>query len=248
MTQETARNQHETDAGLFLETKIIEEMQKYYRQRAPVYDSSMGYDDDAKVRRLLPIIVCVRDTLRDRHVLEIACGPGFWTQFASEVAASVVATDYNQLTLDEAKKKNLPFDRVTLLQGDAYHLDRIEGAFDAMLAVDWFAHVPLSKMKQFLSSALRRLSAGSPLMFIDQLPGEHSKTGVFDADGNHIQERVLPDGSAFKVIKHFFNDDQIATQFSGFVGELRIQRFPECRRVIVTFTPTISKQADTLNA
>ena len=80
---------------------IIEEMQSYYGQRASVYDSSMGYDDDAKVRSLLPIIARVRDAMRGRHVLEIACGPGFWTQFASETAASVIATDYNQSTLDE---------------------------------------------------------------------------------------------------------------------------------------------------
>jgi hypothetical protein len=96
-------------------------------------------------------------------------------------------------------------------------------------------------MGEFLSGALRRVRSGSPLMFIDQLPGEHSRTGVFDADGNHIQERVLPDGSAFRVIKHFFSDDQIAAQFSGFAGDLSIQRFPECRRLIVTFMPTKSE-------
>jgi ubiquinone/menaquinone biosynthesis C-methylase UbiE len=217
---------------------IIEEMQTYYGRRASVYDSSMGYDDDGKVRALLPIMERVRDTMRGRHVLEIACGPGFWTQFAAETAASVVATDYNHSTLDEARNKRLPFDRVSLLQADAYRLDLIPGIFDAILSVDWLAHVPLSKMEEFLTGALRRVRSGSPLMFIDQLPGEHSRTGVFDADGNHIQERVLPDGSAFRVIKHFFSDDQIAAQFSGFAGDLSIQRIPECRRLIVTFSPT----------
>jgi SAM-dependent methyltransferase len=222
---------------------IIEEMQNYYGQRASVYDSSMGYDDDAKVRSLLPIFERVRDAMRGKHVLEIACGPGFWTQFASETAASVVATDYNQSTLDEAHKKSLPFDRLSLLQADAYRLDLIPGFFDAILAVDWLAHVPLSKMEEFLSGAIHRVSSGSPLMFIDQLPGEHSRTGVFDTDGNHIQERTLPDGSAFRVIKHFFSDDQIVTLFSSFAGDLSIQRFPECRRLIVTFIPTKCDQA-----
>lgn len=220
---------------------IIEEMQTYYGRRASVYDSSMGYDDAAKVRGLLPIIERVRETMRGRHVLEIACGPGFWTQFASETAASVVATDYNQSTLDEAKKKSLPFDRISLLQADAYRLDLVPGRFDAILAVDWLAHVPLSKMADFLSGAVSRVGSGSPLMFIDQLPGEHSRSGVFDAEGNHIQERVLPDGSAFRVIKHFFSDGQIAAQFSGVSGDLSIQRFPECRRLIVTFIPHTDK-------
>jgi SAM-dependent methyltransferase len=227
---------------------IIEEMQSYYGQRASVYDSSMGYDDDAKVRILLPIIERVRDAMRGRHVLEIACGPGFWTQFASDTAASVVATDYNQSTLDEAHKKNLPFDRVSLLQADAYRLDQIPGVFDAILSVDWLAHVPLTKMEEFLSGAIDRVSSGSPLLFIDQLPGEHSRTGVFDTDGNHIQERNLPDGSTYRVIKHFLSDVEIASHFSGFAGDLSIQRFPECRRLIVTFIPTKSEQGVTPNA
>jgi hypothetical protein len=95
-------------------------------------------------------------------------------------------------------------------------------------------------MKEFLSGAIRRVSSGSPIVFIDQLPGEHSLTGVFDTGGNHIQERTLPDGSVFNVIKHFFSDDQIAAQFSGFSGDLSIQRIPECRRIIVIFIPTKS--------
>jgi SAM-dependent methyltransferase len=216
---------------------IIEEMQNYYGQRASVYDSSMGYDDDEKVRALLPIIERVRDTMRGRHVLEIACGPGFWTQFVSETAASVVASDFNQSTLDEAKKKGLPSDRVSLLRADAYRLDLIPGIFDAILSVDWLAHVPISRMEGFLSGAIPRVGSGSPLVFIDQLPKEHSLTGVFDEEGNHIQERTLPDGSTFRVIKHYFSDDEIAGLFSGFAGDLSIQRFPECRRLIVTFTP-----------
>jgi ubiquinone/menaquinone biosynthesis C-methylase UbiE len=175
--------------------------------------------------------------MRGRHVLEIACGPGFWTQFASETAASVVASDFNQSTLDEAREKGLPSDRVSLLRADAYRLDLIPGIFDAILSVDWLAHVPISRMEGFLSGAIRRVRTGSPLLFIDQLPKEHSLTGVFDAEGNHIQKRTLADGSVFRVIKHYFSDDEIAGLFSGFVGDLSIQRFPECRRLIVTFTP-----------
>ncbi len=214
---------------------IIEEMQRYYGQRASVYDSSMGYDDEAKVRVLLPIIERVRSAMRGRQVLEIACGPGFWTQFAAETAVSVTATDYNPSTLDEARKKRLPLDRVTLLQADAYRLDLIPGVFDAILAVDWLAHVPLSRMEGFLAGAIRRVRSGSPIVFIDQLPGEHSVTGVFDDEGNPIQERRLSDGSSFRVIKHFLSDAQIEALFSGLAGELSIQRFPECRRVMVMF-------------
>ncbi len=216
---------------------IIEEMQDYYGRRASVYDSSMGYDDEAKVRGLLPIVNQVRDAFRGRHILEIACGPGFWTRFAAETAASVVAIDYNQSTIDEASRKDLPFDRVSLLQADAYRLELVAGCFDGILSVDWLAHVPLTRMAGFLSGAIGKVRSGSPIVFIDQLPGAHSITEKFDSEGNHIQARKLPDGSAFRVIKNFLSDDRIVDLFSGFAGDLSIQRFPDCRRLIVTFIP-----------
>lgn len=99
-------------------------------------------------------------------------------------------------------------------------------------------------MGEFLSGAIHRVRSGSPLLFIDQLPKEHSITGVFDSEGNHIQDRALPDGSNFKVIKHYFSDDQITGLFSGFAGDLSIQRFPQCGRVIVIFIPTKSEQGE----
>jgi hypothetical protein len=50
------------------------------------------------------------------------------------------------------------------------------------------------------------------------------------------------------VIKHFFSDDEIAGLFSGFAGDLSIKRFPECRRLVVTFIPTMSEQGVPANA
>jgi len=215
---------------------IIQEMQDYYGKRASGYDASMGYDDEQKVRSLRPVIDELQAGLKDRRVLELACGPCFWTQFVAEVAQSVVATDFNQSTLDEAVKKGLPKDRVSLFRADAYQLDAVPGAFDAVFAVDWWAHVPLAQMAAFMQGVIARVPSGSPIVFVDQLAGPHSLTGVFDAEGNHIQERSLADGSTYRVIKHFFTDAQIADLFSDFSGELVVRRFPDARRVLVKFT------------
>ncbi len=68
--------------------EIIREMQAYYGKRAPFYDSSMGYDDHDTVAMLAPVIRQISNILERRRVLEIACGPCFWTQRVSEVAAS----------------------------------------------------------------------------------------------------------------------------------------------------------------
>ena len=212
---------------------IIHEMQNYYGLRAGEYDSSMGYDDPAVIERHQPVILELRKIAANRKVLEIACGPCFWTQQIADVAASITATDFNESTLEEARKKNLPWDRVSLQQADAYDLDSIAGDFDMVMAVDWFAHVPKSRIAGFLSKVIRRLPNGSPLVLIDQTPISGSWTGEADDEGNHIQERVLASGEKFRVIKHFFSDEEIRGYLEPYSKDLSIKRFPECRRVLV---------------
>src|SRR3954468_8637122 len=131
-------------------SSLVEEMQAYYARRAPIYDHSMGYDDPAKVALLAPVVESLQRQLTGRRVLEIACGPGFWTEHVSRVAASLTATDYNESTLAEARRKPLDWDKVRLVVADAYDLSRVEGEFDAAFAIDWLAHVPRSRLRQFL--------------------------------------------------------------------------------------------------
>jgi len=99
--------------------ETIEEMQAYYCKRAPVYDQSMGYDDQEMIDSLQPVINQVRTLLQGKRILEIACGPCFWTQRVAEVAAALLATDYNESTLDQARKKALDWDKIALQRADA---------------------------------------------------------------------------------------------------------------------------------
>ena len=217
-------------------------MQAYYGQRAVEYDSSMGYDNPDVVDGLRPIITELQEIAEGREVLELACGPCFWTQQITRSAKSIVATDFNETTLKQAQKKNLPGGRVSLQQADAYNLDSTLGHFDMVMAVDWFAHVPKSRIKEFLIGVTRRVPKGSRLVFIDQLPGPHSLSGRFDEEGNHIQERRLKGGKTFRVIKNFFSDEELAEWLSPHVLNLTIKRFQECRRISVCGITKQSKQ------
>ena len=102
--------------------QIVEEMQAYYGQRAPVYDASMGYDKNQSVEYFAPVIVLLRNLLRHNRVLEIACEPCFWTELVSETAKSILATDFNMSTLDQARKKPLNWEKISLSVADAYDL------------------------------------------------------------------------------------------------------------------------------
>ena len=89
-------------------------------------------------------------------------------------------------------------------QVDAYKLTGVKGQFSAAMAVDWLAHVPKSRMDNFLQGLHNLLKPGSKVIFCDELQGESPLTkGIFDSDGNHIQKRTLPNGTSYKVIKNY---------------------------------------------
>ena len=219
-----------------IEEAISNEMQRYYALRAPGYDSSMQYDDPETVKALSPVAAALVREFHARRVLEIACGPCFWTRYMSEVANSVLATDYNETSLLEARKKDLPWDKISLRVLDAYRLSSLEAVFDGAYSVDWLAHVPRTRLHEFLRGLHSCLQDRARVAFCDQHPRDTSVTGNFDSDGNNIQERILPNGFRFRVIKHYFTDEEYLQILSPYSDDVRVQRFPELRRVIASYT------------
>ena len=59
----------------------------------------MGYDNPDTVTQLQPVIEHICREMSGEKVLELACGPCFWTQFTAAVAESIVACDFNNSTL-----------------------------------------------------------------------------------------------------------------------------------------------------
>jgi ubiquinone/menaquinone biosynthesis C-methylase UbiE len=215
---------------------LVAEMQLYYARRAEWYDSSMGYDDPAAIRALEPVAEALREEMRGRAVLEIACGPGFWTERVAPAARTIVASDFNESVLALARSKAIDSSRVRFVQADAYDLAPVNGEFDGAFAVDFFAHVPASRIVDFLDGLHRRLLPGARVAFCDQTPWPGSVTSLRDAEGNHLQERALADGSRYRVIKHFLSDDELRATFAPYSRRVDIRRFVDQRRVLVSYS------------
>lgn len=217
-------------------SELVEEMRVYYARRAPVYDASMGYDDPATVERLQPVADALGRQLAGRDVLEIACGPGFWTRVVSGAATSILATDCNETVLRQARLKALDPAVVTFAIADAYDLAPIGRRFSGAFGVDWLAHVPSSRLREFLDGLRERLVPGSRVVFCDQTPRADSITALMDDEGNHLQERELPDGSRYRVIKHFWTDDQYRAVLEAYGSDVTLERIGPCRRIVVGYT------------
>ena len=75
----------------------------YYKQRAAEYEAI--YAKPERKEDLDKAAEILKAIFTDKHVLEIACGTGYWTKHISETAESVLATDINPEVLEIARLK-----------------------------------------------------------------------------------------------------------------------------------------------
>ena len=178
-------------------------METYYARRAAeyekIYHKPERQADLARLRDDLPALFA------GKRVLEIACGTGYWTPLIAARAASVVALDYNEETLQIARSKSYPKKNVSFQQADAYALPGWPAKFGGCFAGFWWSHVPLARLDAFLESLKAHLEPGATVAFLDNRYVEGSSTPISrrDAEGNTYQQRKLGDGTRHEVLKNF---------------------------------------------
>ncbi len=217
----------------------VEEMNAYYDKVAPLHDSFMGYTSNAAMEKLLgPIIDWIEPFVLDRRVLEIACGSGNWTQVLSKRARSVVAVDRSRAYLDIARSKKYAGDNVTFIEADAYSLDGVEGKFETAFAADWWSHIPVSCIPEFVGSVTDKLVPGGSVVLLDMRPSP-SLAAMFshvDGEGNRIDRRSFEDGSEFEVVKNFPKEADLRGAFGAHAGTMRYREHGGLRRWVFTLT------------
>ena len=198
----------------------------YYAARAREYERI--YDKPERQADLRVLEATVADWLSGREVIEIACGTGYWTQFIAPAARGVLALDANPETLEVARTKALPTEKVRFGVADAYALEPSLGQFDGAFAGFWWSHVPRDAQPAFLASLRARLVPGAVLVMLDNRYVQGSSTPVSrtDAQRNTYQLRRLEDGSEHEVLKNFPTADGLRSALSGFGEEIEVVELP----------------------
>lgn len=88
---------------------------------------------NSKVYREFPVRVA-EYIGKDDEVLECACGTGIITKCMAEKGAKIVATDYSEGMLKQARKKYGHLDNVTFCNGNIMQLQYADGSFDKVVA------------------------------------------------------------------------------------------------------------------
>jgi len=185
-----------------------------------------------------PMIALFEEYVRDKDVLEIACGTGNWTQVLARRARSVTATDVNDSVLAIARGKPLTDKRVTFRVADAYTLDGVDGLFDVAFAADWWSHIPKAMILPFLEVLHRRLRDDARVVFLDMMPCDvfESEEVCYDDDGNRISTRTVPDGSQFRVVRNFPDEQELRSVLDQVARRIEYLEHLPLRRWLLTYT------------
>lgn len=197
----------------------------YYASRAAEYEKL--YEKPERQQDLTRLAAILQDIFRQKNLLEVACGTGWWTQHLALTAGSVLATDINESMLDIARSKyyannNVRFQRDDIFQSAVEH--KFEGLFGGFI----WSHIPLEQLDVFVKYIRGRLLPGATLVLLDNLfvpgsstpishtdkapiiktdeyyePGSSAPLSHTDKAGNTYQTRLLADGSEHLVLKNF---------------------------------------------
>ena len=180
-------------------------MKEYYDLRAPTYDDwylgrgrYASRDADAWERDLEGLVGVVR-ALPPARTLDVACGTGFLTR---HLRGDVVGLDQsvNMLAIAEEQAPEAIF-----VQGDGLDLPFDDDAFDRVFTGHFYGHLDPEGRGRFLEEA-RRVA---PELVIVDAAVRH------DHASEEIQQRELPDGSVWPVLKRFFTPETLADELGG---------------------------------
>lgn len=95
---------------------------------APIYEKAMRSDE--KIYKVM--YERIPKVIKDKDVLEIATGPGLLAKHVAHAAKTIIATDYSEGMIAEAKKGGYP-NNLTFEVADATQLPYDDNAFDIVL-------------------------------------------------------------------------------------------------------------------
>lgn len=160
-----------------------------------------------------------------RHVLELGCGAGGWTECLAQVASSVLAIDNSPELLALAVQKELFPDKVEFRYGDLDILSNSNRVFDAAFVSFWFSHLAKNSTAQFLRQLHSYLSPGAIVTIVDHIYIAETGDKLFNQPGKRdtfiVQQ--LDDGSKQQVVRNYYDCDKLRNIFSLRTSQLDIK-------------------------
>ena len=136
-------------------SQTLEQIRQYWNSRAEGYtlsnreeleDEHRIFLWEQQIRRALNVRIC-------RHVLDVGCGPGFFSVLLARLGYEVTAVDYTENMLAEARKNAAHYGvDIDFRRMDAQKLDFEDGIFDLVISrnVLWNLEQPEQAYREWL--------------------------------------------------------------------------------------------------
>jgi SAM-dependent methyltransferase len=191
---------------------------RYYQQRAPEYEQIYYRDIPQKRKELAELAEDLRILAKDKIVLDLACGTGYWTEVISSTANYVVASDISSAMIEQASKKKYTCP-VDFVRADLYSLPFPAGAFDLITLGFWFSHEPKQNYDSFCNMLIELAGEHGTIWMLDNNPpaeGPELQSVGTDEHGNNYKQRFLNSGKEFSILKNYFSESELINIFEKY--------------------------------
>ncbi|MEM6321736.1 MAG: methyltransferase domain-containing protein [Bacteroidota bacterium] len=181
----------------------LDAIKNYYQKRAKEYE--LVYKKPERQLDLTHLHTFLKEQFKNKYVLEVACGTGYWTKTIAESCTEICAIDNSEEVLKLAHSKSYPPNTVVFGQYDLWQFGEEHNEFDSVFGGFIWSHILKKDLPKFLKILLQQTHAKGELIFIDNKYVEGSSTPISrtDEDGNTYQIRQLQNGEEYEVLKNF---------------------------------------------
>lgn len=194
---------------------IQKEMHFYFDERAEEYDDfyagkgpAIQHYGGMYVKDFAQIAEVVSE-FRGKHLIDIACGTAYWSQFYASACEEVTCLDQsaNMLNQAQARIKDQELEAPNLIHADVFDIDLGAAVYDRAFVSILLSHFSREQDTAFFARLKQILQPGGELMVVDSLWNpRRSKYRKQES----IEERGLKDGRKFRVFKRYMDQGGMA--------------------------------------
>lgn len=179
--------------------QLLREQRAYYRAVAPVYGQSAipGVSPDALRAAGDELSEAIEAFGVAGDVLELACGPGTWTESLLQSAVSLTAVDAAPEMLAVARSR-VRDERVRFVQADIFEWTP-DRRYDCVFFGFWLSHVPPDKFESFWATVSAAVKPDGRVLFCDD--GYRTEDELIEGPDSSTIRRSLSDGTAYRLVK-----------------------------------------------
>ena len=184
---------------------------EYYRARAGEYEQIYYRKVPERRQEIKDHCSYLEKIAKNKAVLDLACGTGYWTKISGNTAKEVVASDIVIEMINQAKLKEC-VSPVDFVISDLHQPPFAPKSFDLITLGFWLSHEPKQNYDQLFDSISSPLREDGLIWMIDNNPpaeGPRSDSVGSDEHGNNLKTRRLEYGNEFVIIKNYFSQEQL---------------------------------------